>query len=120
MLFDRRGLYGKSDKRDADMRGEKKIDLMHRMFGEAEGKCVGCRHFVRYTYRDRTYSKCKYYGMSHSEATDWSGRNQACGLINRKFSELTRSEILIARGTQARKELDENIPGQMTLDDLWG
>ena len=93
----------------------KKIELMHLMYGEKEDQCKDCRHFVRYRYHDRIYCKCKYYGMSHSEATDWAGRNKACGLFNEPFKEELLIEIM-----QAKKAKDipveDDIPGQLTLE----
>ena len=93
----------------------RKIELMHLLYGKADGKCKGCRHFVRYEYRGRMYSKCKYYGMSHSEATDWSSRNVACGLFNTQFKEEIVYEIMTAK--RSRETIpDDDIPGQMELD----
>lgn len=59
----------------------KKIDLMHAMFGKAEGQCADCRHFEEHMY-NRTYFKCRVYGVSRSEATDWRKKYPACGLKN--------------------------------------
>ena len=61
----------------------KKIDLMHAMFGKAEGKCSECRHFEVH-FRDVNYFKCRVYGISSSEATDWRKKYEACGLKNLK------------------------------------
>ena len=65
----------------------RKIDLMHREFGFSPGnKCKTCQHFWRGRYHDYMYSKCKVYGMTHSEASDWSGRNIACGMYNQEYN----------------------------------
>lgn len=59
----------------------KKIDLMHAMFGKAEGECAECRHFEKH-WRNVKYFKCRVYGVSASEATDWRKKYPACGLKN--------------------------------------
>lgn len=65
---------------------DRKIDLMYREFGRSPGnKCRDCSNFVHGRYRSRTLSKCDVYGCTHSEASDWSGRYEACGCFNREW-----------------------------------
>lgn len=64
----------------------KKIEEMHSRFGTADGKCKDCSNFRRYNYRGKGYSKCRAYGISLSAATDWNGRNTACGLFNKDYN----------------------------------
>lgn len=64
----------------------KKINEMHMRFGKADGKCKDCSNFRRYHYRGKTYSKCVVYGESNSQATDWNGRNAACGMFNKDYN----------------------------------
>ena len=62
----------------------RKIALMHRLFGVCEGHaCRECSNLVKGRYHDRILTKCKVYGLTHSEASDWAGRWQACGMFNR-------------------------------------
>ena len=59
----------------------RKIELMHYLYGKGEGKCAECCHFRP---AHGGWSKCKIYGDSGSEATDWNHRYPACGLKNQK------------------------------------
>lgn len=64
----------------------RKIDLMHREFGFSPShKCKTCDHFLHGQYHSRYLSKCEVYGCTHSEASDWSGRYDACGMYNREY-----------------------------------
>ena len=58
----------------------KKIEAMHIRFGTVDGICGDCPHFVEGLYHDKKLFKCKAYGLTHSEATDWRKRWVACGL----------------------------------------
>ena len=85
----------------------KKIEEMHSLFGTADGKCKDCSNFRRYNYRGKWYSKCRAYGISLSVATDWNGRNTACGLFNKDYN-----------GTPIYKRhsrIDIPLDGQMSL-----
>jgi len=64
----------------------RKIDLMHREFGFSHGnKCRTCDNFIHGRYHTKTLSKCAVYGLTHSEASDWSGRYDACGMYNKEY-----------------------------------
>lgn len=64
----------------------RKIDLMHRCFGKCEGHtCRECSNLVKGKYHDRNLTKCKVYGMTHSEASDWAQRWEACGMFNKPW-----------------------------------
>ena len=88
----------------------RKIDLMHRLFGIADGKCGNCCHFVQGRYHDRILRKCEVYGLTHSEASDWAKRWQACGLFNK---ETTATNII----ANVRSENRKNEPPQITVLD---
>jgi len=62
---------------------DRKIEAMHRLFGTTPGKiCRGCPHLERRGSAHRTLFKCTVYGISSSEATDWTASWAACGLFN--------------------------------------
>ncbi len=64
----------------------RKIDLMHRQFGKCEGHtCRECSNLVKEKYRSKNLIKCRIYGMSHSEASDWAQRWLACGMFNKSW-----------------------------------
>ena len=89
----------------------RKIDLMHREFGVSPGnKCKTCSNFWRGRYHDRMYSKCAVYGMTHSEASDWSGRYDACGLYGREWEH---GDVM--RMVTPNSMAQEQIDGQETI-----
>ena len=90
----------------------RKWNRMQEKFGQsAAGVCRDCEHFVRYVHHCRTYSKCKVYGISASEATDWKGGAKACGLYPGK----PYNGGAIVRERERKKKPPENIPGQLDL-----
>lgn len=61
----------------------RKIAAMHKRFGTCGGlRCRDCKHCLTYDYHNRRYYKCKLYGLSNSEATDWRLSWPACGMYN--------------------------------------
>jgi hypothetical protein len=48
--------------------------------GPAAMKCSTCQFLERHGGGRRDYSKCRKYGVSSSESTDWSGKWAACAL----------------------------------------
>ena len=62
----------------------RKIGLMHKLYGIGDGICGTCSHFVEGRYHDKILRKCEIYGLTHSEASDWARRWQACGLKNKE------------------------------------
>lgn len=65
----------------------RKIDAMHQRFGKLDGKqCRDCSHLVRYRYNCRTIQKCRVYGDTCSEASDWRQKWTACGQFNKEYA----------------------------------
>lgn len=87
----------------------RKIDLMHRLFGKADGKCGDCFHLVEGLYQTKKLRKCDVYGLTHSEASDWAKCWQACGLFNRE----TKAERII---DLVRQENKKDVPLILQLD----
>lgn len=89
---------------------QRKIDLMHQLFGPGEGTCANCSNYVSGRYQDKILRKCKVYGWTRSEASDWKKSNIACGMKNKKWN----GNNVIAMARQSRQE--ENVlPGQLSL-----
>lgn len=89
----------------------RKIDLMHREFGFSPGnKCRTCDNFSRERYHDYKHSKCAIYGDTRSEASDWSGRYDACGMYNKEYDG--RPIIELVRSWPVP---EEPLPGQQSL-----
>lgn len=60
----------------------RKIDAMYKLYGCVSWRsCRDCPYLIGYEYNGRHYYKCKAYGDSNSEATDWRLYYHACGLI---------------------------------------
>lgn len=90
----------------------KKIDKMHSLFGITEGKtCKTCKHLKGDTGE---YRKCRIYGISHSEATDFSLSYEACGMYNKDYDYEKHSPVY-EMNKGRKKEEDAQCPGQMTL-----
>ena len=87
----------------------KKILLMHEMFGMAPGTCKQCYNFIP---ANGGYSKCRIYGVSHSEATDWNNRFPACGKKNQYYGGGPVYKLV----TPEKK--DDVCPGQISLFDM--
>lgn len=93
----------------------RKIALMHRIFGTAgDHVCRECSNFVNGKYNDRTLCKCRVYGLTHSEATDWAGRWLACGAFNR---EIGRGPVVREVIPERKKQEADNTPieGQISF-----
>lgn len=77
------------------VKSTRKIQYMWMRFGNVnDHKCKECCHFTRFKYHDYKYSKCRVYGDTASQATDWSGRNIACGMFNKPYDGVEIIEIL--------------------------
>lgn len=92
----------------------RKIDAMYHYYGQGVGRCEDCPHFVKKLF-DKAYYKCRVYGNSNSEATDWRKGYTACGLIDKPFPEGDRRivETIVSDAWQ-----EKPIDGQMTMEDM--
>ncbi len=92
----------------------RKIELMHRQFGKCEGHtCRECSNLIKGSWN---YSKCKVYGDTPSQASDWTQRWQACGMFNKLW---TRGPVIkLVRPERTKKEESQRIPleGQLKLE----
>lgn len=96
----------------------KKIELMHRTFHRCEGHTCGeCSNLEEYRGNTRTYRKCKAYGVTDSEASDWAKRWQACGLFNKHWGD--KPIMRLVRPTRTDQEEAQRVPldGQMNLEE---
>ena len=95
-----------------------KIDLMYEHFGYAVGYCRDCEHFKQGRYHDKILQKGEVYGMTHSEATDWRQKYNACGLFNKPYKG--DRTIIELKKRMKRQADNEPIPGQMSIMDMMG
>ena len=93
------------------MKTLRKIGLMHREFGKKSGThiCKECSNFI-----PGGYKKCKVYGVSASEATDWANSYEACGMFNKEWNghPIIR---LIKRGCTRVQGEEKPIDGQVNF-----
>jgi len=93
----------------------KKIDAMHSRFGFADGICGDCPHFLRYRYHDRCLLKCMAYGLTHSEATDWRVKWQACGMKDKEMDENYTPVFELVKGKR-ECAVPEQCEGQVKME----
>lgn len=96
----------------------RKLDLMYRFFGVLDGHtCRECSNFIKGKYHDKVLYKCKVYGLTHSEATDWAGRWGACGAFNR---EINRGPMMREVIPERKQKDNDSTPldGQIGLEEL--
>ena len=104
MLYDENGRKMFTEK--------KRIEAMHDMFGYANDFCKNCCHFGEYRY-NRKYFKCKIYGVSSSEATDWRKNWQACGAFN---VVTVRERDIYKYLARNKAKKDEPCEGQICME----
>lgn len=92
----------------------RKIAAMHKEYGKAHGyKCEGCPSLVCHQGHTRNYYKCKAYGDSASDATDWAKSWPACGLFGQPLPE--GHVTLIERLKHAKRCDNRPIDGQISM-----
>lgn len=95
----------------------RKIDLMHRQFGKCEDHtCRECSNLVEGRYHDKTLRKCKVYGLTHSEASDWAKRWIACGMFNKEYTGGPIIELVRRSNPRPPAAVEEPLDGQMMLE----
>lgn len=67
----------------------RKIEKMHTLYGrQGTEQCKNCAHFFKTNWDQATqHFKCKLYGVTGGEGTDWRAHYDACG----KFSPVASS-----------------------------
>ena len=95
----------------------RKIDLMHKHFGVCDGHtCRECSNLVEEPYHGRMYRKCKVYGQSNSEATDWAKRWLACGMFNGNYNGRPIVELVTPTRTNREEAQRIELEGQIKLE----
>lgn len=95
----------------------RKLELMHRQFGRCEAHvCRECIHLISERYHSKTYNKCKVYGLTHSEASDWAKRWTSCGMFNNVYAGRPIINLVRPEKKKADIALDEPLEGQMELE----
>lgn len=87
----------------------RKIALMHQLFGEANHICGECSNLVYVLHRDKRLRKCKVYGDTNSEASDWAKSWRACGMFNQVYTGRRIIELVQRRGKEPESPLEDQI-----------
>lgn len=92
----------------------RKIDLMYRLFGKCSGHaCRECSNLVKIRANDRPLSKCKVYGETSSEASDWVQRYEACGMFNKPWDK--QPVMRLVKPDRKAPDPEENTPDENQL-----
>lgn len=95
----------------------RKINAMYKLYGCVSWRtCKDCPYLIGYDYHGRHYYKCKAYGNTASEATDWRLYYHACGLIVMGMPT-DHIPVLYRLKHGARGNDNQPIPGQITMFD---
>lgn len=95
----------------------RKIDLMHKFFGICEGHtCRECSNLVEKRFNGRVYRKCRLYGETTSEASDWALRYLACGKFNTPYTGRPIIELVTTARTKQEEAQRIELEGQMKLE----
>lgn len=97
---------------------DRKITAMHREYGkDIAHKCADCPNLCIHAAMSstgRTHYKCRVYGESFSEATDWTKRWKACGMYGHPASK--GDTPLFERLKHAKRKADvEPLDGQISM-----
>lgn len=92
----------------------RKINLMHRMFGEIpDKKCGDCEHLITHQ-QSRKWFKCECYGLNSSTSSDFRKKWKACGLFNKPYNE--RPVMYLIKHASKQKE-EIQCEGQVSMFD---
>ena len=87
----------------------RKIEAMYRYYGAgpADKTCGDCDNCIRVTPSDRNYNKCRLYGDTAGESTEWP----ACGMFDKESGEIPVIEQLKheSRAAITRTEIEGQI-----------
>jgi hypothetical protein len=95
---------------------DRTIKAMHKQYGKDPlHKCGDCCNYLRWRYHARILHKCRAYGLTHSEASDWRVKWEACGLYNKPFDEDAMRPLMFVLTRTREKEPTEPDPRQLTF-----
>lgn len=94
-----------------------KIEAMYEYSGGTDYRhlCTECNNFMRVFTGSRTVFKCRIYGDTASEASDWRASYIACKAFNQPYDG--RPLIDVLKHTSKKKE-ETGCDGQMSIYDF--
>lgn len=101
------------------MEKRKPIELMLSRYGEGPQShtCKECCNFISYCAGARTIFKCKAYGITCSNRSDWAKRWISCGLFGRQVSGQAVSDV-VKRAFYRHGTAQDQIEGQTEMEGL--
>ena len=91
----------------------RKIEAMHAAYGiSSDHKCKDCNHLCCHEY-SRYYYKCRLYGLSASDATDWRVGWTACGMWGKEAH--AGIVPILERLKHASRPKNQPIAGQLDM-----
>lgn len=94
---------------------ELRLQAMHRRFGTCGVlRCRDCCHLIGGEWHGKRYYKCKIYGLSHSEASDWRLSWMACGMYN--VPQDMDSWVPVMKRIQHGPSAEPPLDGQVGLE----
>lgn len=99
-----------------------KIALMHQAYGKFSGvRCRTCPHLVAHCNGDcnRVWYKCRMFGDSAGNATDWRISNEACGAFKISEEEAKSKHLYgeVFRLNKGKRDyLRVELPGQLRME----
>lgn len=92
----------------------RKYQLMQKEFGNCPGHVCGeCSNLVK---GDWNHTKCKVYGVTSSQASDWAKRWLACGMFNKTYTGRPIIELVRRSNPRPPATVEEPMEGQMKLE----
>lgn len=94
---------------------DRKIAAMHKEYGKAHGlTCKDCPNLeCREMRSGRRYYKCRAYGTSCADSTDWAMSWPACGLFGKPFPSDERP--MVQRLSYGRRNDPGPVEGQISM-----
>lgn len=97
----------------------KPIEIMHYYFATSkDNHCETCCNLIEMNIGKKTVRKCRAYGITCSNKSDWAKKWQACGLYEKEVNHQVISDTAKRMFSRIgiRYEPPTNIDGQMKLD----
>ena len=92
----------------------RQLDIMHELYGKDwTHKCGDCSNLTVHRRYGKTQCKCKRYGDSHCEATDWWRIWKACGAYNDPLPEGWKP---VKDWYRPKREPEKPVEGQMGME----
>ena len=99
-----------------------KMDIMYQEFGRFDGvSCRTCPHLEVHAKEDlsRIWYKCRMYGESASQATDWRCGSEACGAFRIDPAEAKKRGIygeVFKKWYGRKRPKSSKTRGQIAMD----